>query len=159
MHNNVNLSTCGYGSKILRITAMMLEKAVVWPGKSEYTTHTCDILLTHHSNPRYGKSSRNTSKPHGPARRGFYRTMTNDCFVIPTSATTTTYAAVLRARLTLAHPFCDAYHYSLQCTHCFTKRKLFGEKGLSIWRGSRPLALAKAFSRCMTVLEEVVCGS
>jgi hypothetical protein len=33
MHNNVNLSACGYGSKILRITAMMLEKAIVWPGK------------------------------------------------------------------------------------------------------------------------------
>ena len=33
MHNNVNLGACGYGSKILRITAMMLEKAVVWPGK------------------------------------------------------------------------------------------------------------------------------
>ena len=32
MHNNVLLSNCGYGSKILRITAMMLEKAVVWPG-------------------------------------------------------------------------------------------------------------------------------
>ncbi|KAK6435268.1 hypothetical protein LTR95_008541 [Oleoguttula sp. CCFEE 5521] len=31
MHNNVHLSSCGYGSKILRITAMMLEKAVVWP--------------------------------------------------------------------------------------------------------------------------------
>lgn len=34
MHNNVNLSACGYGSKTLRITAMMLEKAIVWPGKS-----------------------------------------------------------------------------------------------------------------------------
>jgi hypothetical protein len=33
MHNNVNLSACGYGSKTLRITAMMLEKAIVWPGK------------------------------------------------------------------------------------------------------------------------------
>ncbi|KAK4963613.1 hypothetical protein LTR10_001242 [Elasticomyces elasticus] len=31
MHNNVNLSACGYGSKMLRIAAMMLEKAVVWP--------------------------------------------------------------------------------------------------------------------------------
>ncbi|KAK3721505.1 hypothetical protein LTR37_003061 [Vermiconidia calcicola] len=31
MHNGVNLSAVGYGSKILRITAMMLEKAVVWP--------------------------------------------------------------------------------------------------------------------------------
>jgi hypothetical protein len=31
MHNNVNLSACGYGSKTLRITAMMLEKAIVWP--------------------------------------------------------------------------------------------------------------------------------
>ncbi|KAK5167604.1 uncharacterized protein LTR77_007303 [Saxophila tyrrhenica] len=29
--SNVNLGLCGYGSKILRITAMMLEKAVVWP--------------------------------------------------------------------------------------------------------------------------------
>jgi hypothetical protein len=34
MHNNVNLTSCGYGSKTLRITAMMLEKAIVWPGKS-----------------------------------------------------------------------------------------------------------------------------
>ena len=33
MHQNVNLGACGHGSKILRITAMMLEKAVVWPGK------------------------------------------------------------------------------------------------------------------------------
>ena len=33
MHNNVDLSPYGYGSKILRITAMMLEKAVVWPGE------------------------------------------------------------------------------------------------------------------------------
>lgn len=33
VHNNVNLSACGYGSKTLRITAMMLEKAIVWPGK------------------------------------------------------------------------------------------------------------------------------
>ena len=31
MHNNVNLIACGYGSKTLRITAMMLEKAIVWP--------------------------------------------------------------------------------------------------------------------------------
>ncbi|KAK4539958.1 hypothetical protein LTR36_009928 [Oleoguttula mirabilis] len=31
MQTNVNLSLCGYGSKILRVTAMMLEKAVVWP--------------------------------------------------------------------------------------------------------------------------------
>ena len=33
MANNANLGACGYGSKILRITGMMLEKAVVWPGK------------------------------------------------------------------------------------------------------------------------------
>ena len=33
VHNGVHLSNCGYGSKILRVTAMMLEKAVVWPGK------------------------------------------------------------------------------------------------------------------------------
>ncbi|KAK5118942.1 hypothetical protein LTR62_000153 [Meristemomyces frigidus] len=31
MHNNVQLNSCGFGSKILRVTAMMLEKAVVWP--------------------------------------------------------------------------------------------------------------------------------
>ena len=37
VHNNVNLSACGFGSKILRIVAMMLEKAVVWPG-------TCSLL-------------------------------------------------------------------------------------------------------------------
>ena len=35
MANNVNLGACGYGSKILRITGMMLEKAVVWPGESQ----------------------------------------------------------------------------------------------------------------------------
>ena len=39
MHNNVPLGACGYGSKILRITAMMLEKAVVWPGKSFEKNH------------------------------------------------------------------------------------------------------------------------
>ena len=33
MHNGVYLNNCGFGSKILRITAMMLEKASVWPGK------------------------------------------------------------------------------------------------------------------------------
>ncbi|KAK5709238.1 hypothetical protein LTR17_019963 [Elasticomyces elasticus] len=31
MHNNINLSACEYGSKMLRITAKTLEKAVVWP--------------------------------------------------------------------------------------------------------------------------------
>jgi len=33
MANGVNLQTCGYGSKILRVVALMLEKAVIWPGK------------------------------------------------------------------------------------------------------------------------------
>jgi hypothetical protein len=54
MHNNVNLSACGYGSKTLRITAMMLEKAIVWPGKSclvyvDTTIHmlTSILLVTH----------------------------------------------------------------------------------------------------------------
>ncbi|KAK5137231.1 hypothetical protein LTR08_000201 [Meristemomyces frigidus] len=40
MRNHVNLSTCGYGSKVLRVTAMMLEKAVVWPGKRNATVTT-----------------------------------------------------------------------------------------------------------------------
>ncbi|KAI7268196.1 hypothetical protein KC345_g7696 [Hortaea werneckii] len=31
LNNNVSLNACGYGSKVLRVTAMMLEKAVVWP--------------------------------------------------------------------------------------------------------------------------------
>ncbi|KAF2723659.1 hypothetical protein K431DRAFT_219571, partial [Polychaeton citri CBS 116435] len=31
VHNNVNLSGLSYASKILRVVAMMLEKAVVWP--------------------------------------------------------------------------------------------------------------------------------
>ena len=31
--NGVDLSSCGLGSKILRVTAMMLEKAVIWPSK------------------------------------------------------------------------------------------------------------------------------
>merc|ERR1712000_3431 len=31
LNNNVNLNACGYGSRLLRVTAMMLEKAVVWP--------------------------------------------------------------------------------------------------------------------------------
>ena len=53
MHNNVNLGSCGYGSKILRVTAMMLEKAVVWPGKSfiraNYSSCTMltRIVVTH----------------------------------------------------------------------------------------------------------------
>lgn len=34
-HHGVSLSNCGFGSKLLRITAMMLEKAVVWPGKHD----------------------------------------------------------------------------------------------------------------------------
>ncbi|KXL41652.1 MAG: hypothetical protein FE78DRAFT_35117 [Acidomyces sp. 'richmondensis'] len=33
MANGVNLQSCGYGSKILRVVALMLEKAVIWPGK------------------------------------------------------------------------------------------------------------------------------
>jgi hypothetical protein len=33
VHNGVHLNTCGFGSKILRVTAMMLEKAVIWPSK------------------------------------------------------------------------------------------------------------------------------
>ena len=33
MHNNTHLRNCGYGSKMLRVSAMMLEKAVVWPRK------------------------------------------------------------------------------------------------------------------------------
>lgn len=36
MVNGVDLSSCGLGSKVLRVTAMMLEKAVIWP--SEYST-------------------------------------------------------------------------------------------------------------------------
>jgi len=40
MHNNVNLSACGVGSRILRVTAMMLEKAVVWPGKFRLSIST-----------------------------------------------------------------------------------------------------------------------
>lgn len=52
MHNNINLNACGYGSKILRVTAMMLEKAVVWPGESSRTLrHRCrgtdSSLVTH----------------------------------------------------------------------------------------------------------------
>lgn len=43
MHNGVALSSCGLGSKILRITAMMLQKAVIWPSKCSpgpiYTHH------------------------------------------------------------------------------------------------------------------------
>jgi len=34
LQSHLDLSDCGYGSKILRITALMLEKAVVWPGES-----------------------------------------------------------------------------------------------------------------------------
>lgn len=34
VHNNVDLSNCGLGSRFLRVVAVMLEKAVVWPGKS-----------------------------------------------------------------------------------------------------------------------------
>lgn len=33
LHNGVDLDRCGYGSKIMRVTAMMLEKAVIWPSK------------------------------------------------------------------------------------------------------------------------------
>ena len=32
--NGIDLSSCGLGSKVLRVTAMMLEKAVIWPSKS-----------------------------------------------------------------------------------------------------------------------------
>ena len=34
--NGVDLSSCGFGSKTLRVVAMMLEKAVIWPSKSQY---------------------------------------------------------------------------------------------------------------------------
>ena len=33
MQSDVDLSACGFGSKIMRVTAMMLEKAVIWPSK------------------------------------------------------------------------------------------------------------------------------
>jgi hypothetical protein len=33
LHSGVDFDHCGYGSKIMRVTAMMLEKAVIWPSK------------------------------------------------------------------------------------------------------------------------------
>nr|POE85102.1 hypothetical protein CFP56_68671 [Quercus suber] len=42
MHNNVHLASCGYGSKILRVAGMMLEKAVVWPGK-QFHRHLLEL--------------------------------------------------------------------------------------------------------------------
>ena len=43
----LNLKECGYGSKILLITAYMLDKAAVWPGKNEPTkSRRVDPLTT-----------------------------------------------------------------------------------------------------------------
>jgi hypothetical protein len=39
-----NLSHCGYGTKLLMITAYMLSKAAVWPGEF---IHTCNQLSAH----------------------------------------------------------------------------------------------------------------
>lgn len=48
VHNNINLSACGFGSKVLRIVAMMLEKGVVWPGKfSQASRPALDHTLTY----------------------------------------------------------------------------------------------------------------
>jgi hypothetical protein len=44
LQSNVDLGACGYGSKILRITAMMLEKAIVWPG--EYSVLHTSVFST-----------------------------------------------------------------------------------------------------------------
>lgn len=58
LHNGVDLDRCGYGSKIMRVTAMMLEKAVIWPSKFQLLPL---LLITNrlplHSHSRHGRSS------------------------------------------------------------------------------------------------------
>lgn len=43
-----NLGHCGYGTKLLMVTAYMLEKSAVWPGKSPTSTPNRATILTKH---------------------------------------------------------------------------------------------------------------
>ena len=79
MHNNVNLSACGYGSKTLRITAMMLEKAIVWPSTYFHSEQLDRMLTPFSSDACNGQSARNTSSTHGPTRRSFHQTLMISC--------------------------------------------------------------------------------
>jgi hypothetical protein len=66
-----NLGHCGYGTKLLMVTAYMLSKAAVWPGKFRI----CDsnrTLLTLHSHTCPGSRSRGTCQPHQPTRRELF---------------------------------------------------------------------------------------
>lgn len=52
----------GYGAKILRVTAYMLDKAAAWPGKNIVTDVKLRQKLTHHSNSSHGSKPRDSSK-------------------------------------------------------------------------------------------------
>lgn len=70
MQNGVNLASCGYSSRILRVTAMMLEKAVVWPGKS----YLCPYANVPHSlrHLRADKCRQSHMLSPKPSRRRLY---------------------------------------------------------------------------------------
>jgi hypothetical protein len=72
-HNNVSLTTCGYGSRILRITAMMLEKAVVWPGMCfSFLPPSSMLVLTIRSYARHGEGPGGTGQPYGSTCHALY---------------------------------------------------------------------------------------
>jgi hypothetical protein len=64
-----NLGHCGYGTKLLMVTAYMLSKAGVWPGKSCFFRSIKATLLTWYSYTRSSSRFRSTCQPHQPTRR------------------------------------------------------------------------------------------
>lgn len=76
--NGVDLSACGLGSKVLRVTAMMLEKAVIWPSKFRSTSQDLVVANIFPSHPRHGKGTRNRGVAHGPSRGRFLCALIED---------------------------------------------------------------------------------
>jgi hypothetical protein len=58
------LNEGSYGSKILVLTAQMLERAAVWPGEHIMPSFSADAMLTIHSDESDGPFTENTSRTH-----------------------------------------------------------------------------------------------
>ena len=54
----------GYGSKILRVTAYMLDKAAVWPGQFKSLTHPHNFTYRKNSDPLNGALIRDPGIAH-----------------------------------------------------------------------------------------------
>ena len=64
---------CGYGSKILLVTAYMLDRAAVWPGKTVSKLHYVHACHTNYiSNPSNGSISRNPSSSYEKPSRSLH---------------------------------------------------------------------------------------